>query len=345
VYAYADEISLRDLLRSIGEQKWWLLMTWALVVGAALAYLTLTKPVYRAEAHLLPPQPQDIQPLNLPAKLVGDVATVTTDKAYNDFLTNLRSRGLRLEYFRAQSLGEHYRNAGFIDELEAFENGFNESLSIVAPNKDDARFNTATFDFTDRDAAVSLLDGFISLAAQRTIDTLHATLRKSIDTRRAQLEALIAGKRQIAAVSREDRMAVLHEAYRVAEQLGIEDGAGGTQLARPIEGGVAVNTVQLPLYSRGTRALGAEIDALKARESNDPFIPGLRELQDELGVLIALQVDKSQLRPMSLDQPAYAAKKPVKPKRLLVALGAVVAGLMLGVFVALLRTQLVKSED
>jgi uncharacterized protein involved in exopolysaccharide biosynthesis len=48
---------------------------------------------------------------------------------------------------------------------------------------------------------------------------------------------------------------------------------------------------------------------------------------------------------MSLDQPAYAAKKPVKPKRLLVALGAVVAGLMLGVFVALLRTQLVKSED
>lgn len=345
-YAYADEISLRDLVRSIGEQKWVLLGVWFAVVALAAIYLLTARPEYRAEVHLLPPLPEDIRILNAPERIAGGVIGFQVDEVYNDLLTNLRSRSLRLEYFRAGGLFETYAEVdGFRDELEAFDRGFNESLKIDVPVKGDTRFVSASFEFGDRERAVVLLDGFVALASQRTYDALQATLDGSVALRRQQLETSIAGKRQIAEVARQDRIAVLTEAHAVARELGIEDGVSGGQLAKSLEGGVAVNTAQMPLYTRGSRALGAEIAALEARESNDPYIGGLRDLQDQLATLNAMAVNGAQVRVARIDQTAYAPQKPVKPKRLLVALGALVAGLMLGLFAALLSAQLRKPDE
>jgi len=343
-YLPADEISLRDLWRSIVANRGILLLVWGAVLALAVAYVLLARPVYRAEAHLLPPLPQDLRTLNLASRVAGspDIARFDTSAAYGELLKNLNSRALRLSYFRDRSLFDYYRDIeGYSDELEAFERGFNAALKIDVPAKGDQRFVSVSYQHGQPGSAEQLLDGFLAYAAQRSVADMAATVNNSIAVSRQELEVRIAGMREFAAARRGDRITVLREALAIAERLGISDGvANGRAPLQSGERGVAVNTAQLPLYTRGSAALGAEIAALESRESDDPFISGLRDLQEQLARLNAVAVEADKVRPYTLDQAAHAPDKAVSPKRALVIIGALVAGLFLGLMAALLRSQL-----
>ena len=86
------------------------------------------------------------------------------------------------------------------------------------------------------------------------------------------------------------------------------------------------------LYYRGYRALNAEIAILLNRKSDDPFIMGLRDLQESLALLRSIKIEDEGLRAVSIDQASYPPKTRIKPnRRLIVSLGTVV-GLFLGIF-------------
>jgi len=346
-YVVADEISLRDLWRSIVANRATLLLVWGAVLALALAYALLARPVYRAEVHLLPPLPQDLRALNLVSRVAGspDIARFDTVTAYDELLKNLNSRALRLSYYRERGLFGYYRDSGgYEDELEAFQRGFNEALTVEVPDKGDRLFVSARYEHTRRATAEQLLDGFLAFAAQRSVADMAATVRNSVAVRREELELRIAGMREFAAARRGDRITVLREAHAIAEQLGINDAVVSGGSVRSSEHGVAVNTASLPLYTRGSDALGAEIAALESRQSDDSFIAGLRDLQEQLARLNSVALDIGKVQPYSLDQAAHAPENPVRPKRLLVVAGALVAGLFLGLMAALLRAQLRAPE-
>jgi chain length determinant protein (polysaccharide antigen chain regulator) len=140
-----------------------------------------------------------------------------------------------------------------------------------------------------------------------------------------------------------------------------------------------VNTQPQPLYLRGSKALRSEIKELTERSSDDPFIPGLRDLQDkiellktnrqiealklrkdndpfietlrdkesELAILEAFKIDPNQVRVVTLDQAAYPPEQRESPKRAkIVALGAI-AGLFLGIIAAFMVNfwQSLRLED
>jgi chain length determinant protein (polysaccharide antigen chain regulator) len=127
-----------------------------------------------------------------------------------------------------------------------------------------------------------------------------------------------------------------------------------------------VNTQPQPLYLRGSKALRSEIKELTERSSDDPFIPGLRDLEDkvvllktnrqvealkarqsndpfietlrdkesELAILVSFKIDPNQVSVATLDQAAYPPEKRESPKRAkIVALGAL-GGLFLGILAA-----------
>lgn len=99
-------------------------------------------------------------------------------------------------------------------------------------------------------------------------------------------------------------------------------------------GNISVNTASTPLYHRGTRALQAEIAVLQNRKSDDAFISGLRDLQEELSRLRSIRIEEADINTMTVDQAAYPPTSRIKPKRKqIVVLGAVL-GLMLGIFAA-----------
>jgi chain length determinant protein (polysaccharide antigen chain regulator) len=77
-----------------------------------------------------------------------------------------------------------------------------------------------------------------------------------------------------------------------------------------------------------------EITILKNRKSDDPFIVGLRDLQEKLALLRTLEFDKEKLRAVHIDQAAYPPKSAIKPNRRLIVSLVTVVGLFSGIFLA-----------
>ncbi len=100
-----------------------------------------------------------------------------------------------------------------------------------------------------------------------------------------------------------------------------------------------------PLYYRGYRALNAEINILKNRKSDDPFISGLRDLQEKLALLHSIKIEAEGMYAVTVDQAVYPPKNRIKPnRRLIVSLGTVV-GLFLGIFLVFFVSFVQKQKE
>lgn len=115
-----------------------------------------------------------------------------------------------------------------------------------------------------------------------------ARLEEADRIERKAIEERIRTLRDSAGVRRLDRIVTIKEAAAIAHSLGIGDPIGfklkkisDSYLNKPqILTDIIGNTSQL--YMRGYEALEAEMASLSNRTSEDPFIPELRELQDQL---------------------------------------------------------------
>ena len=120
---------------------------------------------------------------------------------------------------------------------------------------------------------------------------------------------------------------------------------------------VDIATATTPLFFIGFDALNAELDNLHSRTDDDPFIPGLRDLQEQISILNSITSDdpfieglrdlqeqlvllrtinfnEEKMTAVHIDQAAYPPKKPIRPnRRLIISLGTVV-GLFSGIFLA-----------
>jgi LPS O-antigen subunit length determinant protein (WzzB/FepE family) len=82
------------------------------------------------------------------------------------------------------------------------------------------------------------------------------------------------------------------------------------------------------------------VEILEKRQNEDLYLKDLAEWRQEVAQLKGIKFDTSELKLVRLDQQALEPLSPVKPKKaLIIGLGGV-GGLMLGVFVALMRNLL-----
>ncbi|MCY1538471.1 hypothetical protein D9M68_740130 [compost metagenome] len=88
---------------------------------------------------------------------------------------------------------------------------------------------------------------------------------------------------------------------------------------------------------RGAKALRAEIKSLEARKSDDPFIKSLRSLEEKQALYNNIEINPEAVQVFSMDGVVETPETPVKPKKSLVMLVGVVAGLALGILVAIGR--------
>ncbi len=207
-----------------------------------------------------------------------------------------------------------------------------------------------------------------------------AALLEESALNRARLQDELVALREELKTRRTHRIQKLNEAIAIAESLGIrtpttpsamtQSTRSGTQVIR-----TEVTNQEIPLYFMGTEALTAERDALANRESDDFIEPRIAEIQSELAMLEhnreveilenreeedlyladlaklreeaarlkGIKLDTERLRLVRLDQLALQSLSPVKPKKpMIIALGLVLGG-MLGVFIALIRSLMVRS--
>jgi chain length determinant protein (polysaccharide antigen chain regulator) len=208
-----------------------------------------------------------------------------------------------------------------------------------------------------------------------------ANLLEQDALRKAQLQDELWALRGELKTRRENRIKRLDEAMQIAESLGIRKPTTPSAMADAQRQGqvvrTEVNSRDIPLYFMGGDALKAERQALSERSSDDFSEPRVAEIEKELALLShnrqveileqrknedlylkdlaqwrqeaaqlkGIKFDTGALQLVRVDQPALEPLAAVKPKKALVLGLGSVAGLMLGVFVALLRNLLRPRQD
>lgn len=146
-----------------------------------------------------------------------------------------------------------------------------------------------------------------------------------------RLQEGIIGKRSLAKRNRLDRIEALKEALIIAKELKVVDLTKLQSFAN-MQG-----EIMLPLYLLGEAAIQSELSVLKSRKNDDPFIPGLRDIQEQLIVLDSISIDEDKVAVIRLDQSAIVPNVPINPKKALIIGLFFMLGLMLGMCVAFVR--------
>jgi len=322
-YPPEDEISLLDLWKVLVDRRKVIFLFTTLATVVALIHALTSPAVYKAEIFFLPPAISDIQSLNIQniqnmrnmrnmqkmQNMQKNMKGVTVQSVYTLFKQNLGSKSFQRDFFNMHTNLE--------DDLL---DDFSKSLQINAKKKSNKL--SLTFEWSNAQQAANLINEYSQVVGQKTVHQLITNLKQTVSNRIYSIEYEIASKRKMAKQRREDKIAKLLESLRIAVSLEQHKQTSQQDVGNS------------PLYYRGSNALKIEIDILNERKSDDPFIEGLRDLQEELAMLHAINVDKAKLRAVTIDQQAYPPEFRIKPKRKLIVTLGLVLGLMLGIFAA-----------
>ncbi len=347
-----DEIDLFELFENIWNQKWLVLIVTniALITGAAFAFLTT--PTYEAKVHLLPPTSEGTVELRQQAQLapVSQLATTSepgnrdeavklkqfsTEDVYKTFVTTLQSNQAKRDFLSQPDVREYFEQ--FSDSPQSVWKMFNEqALAVSVPTKGSLVNVSVSFKMEDPELAAEFANRYVALAAQLTRTQLANDLRAEIKSVISAQELQIKNRKSLYISQLDIELSKLSEALHIAEQIGL-DTPLKTDTIIDDTSRMMVDEVR-KLYRLGSRALEAEIQAINQRRESETFIPGLMQLQQQLGLLSSMSVNEDKIVPATVDLPAEVPEKPIKPKKALILALSVVLGGMLGVMIALVRS-------
>lgn len=297
------------------------------VLVSAVVYAMLATPVYRADTRLVPPQLSQLDGLSGQGFLPKDV--------FGAFLQNLTSESLRRQYFDQQGLKSRLDPAGGMSAQDVFERLFSNRL-IVKRDRRDRNVVHVDFEGNDANLVAKAVNGFVDLAAKKTVQQLVQNARSKVQSKETSLINKIAVKRKAALQVRQDKTAKLKAAISVAEQLGIKDIValpGRSKNSGTVSHQVG-ETTSFPLYMMGYKALKAEVNMLRHRKDDDAYIQGLRDLQEHLALLQHEKFDPSQISAVQIDQAAVAPDHHIRPRRRLIVSLGLIGGLIIGMLTA-----------
>ena len=359
--ASEDEIDLFELWEGLVQEKLTILYSFLVVVLAATIYVFTVTPVYQAKTYLLPPDAADVIPMNVLAEVLGaregentiNSAFNSVDSVFQSFEALLTSRRVLKEVFDQYGLDEIYapniQALTGTEQLKAKQKAFEQfinAFSVVSVDKKDEKSGViAQLSLALSDAKVSeVLNELVFKAKQRTIREVTSKIIAEKEARIRLIQQKISGARQVEKDRRLDRIAQLSEAIAITKQL---------NLKKPLSAGTSLNihnlnesgqSERVALYLLGSDLLEAEKHVLEQRKNDDAFIKHLRGWQEQLQLLKSLKVEPALFGVVQIDQEAMFAEK-VKPKKSLILAVAGVLGIMLGIFIALIRRAIKKRKE
>lgn len=332
-----DEIDLFDLIDDIWKHKTWVLVGLLSALMLAGIYLIKATPVYQAESTVKSATANDLMEFSRP-QLVG-VFSLDVESAFISARSALLSTDYRKEFYELK-----------LDQIKAIPDSYNENFSIeqnfsrfneqfsikVSGIKDSEDYVKLTLKSADPVQASDLLNEFAEYALFRRLRDSYDTMLSSIDRRIELLNYQANIMREEYMSNKARRILELKEATVIAVAVGQT-----TPLYRNMD---LVGGQVPPLYMLGSKAIKAEIKALESREliakniarGEDRFIPGLTKILVEVEALQALEVDFSKISLARIDEVAVVPVKPIKPRKLLIMALALVGGVFVGLFMAII---------
>ena len=332
-----NEIDLFDLIDDIWSHKRWVFVGLLTTIVLAGLYLFKAAPIYQAEAKVKSATANDLMEFSRPQ--LKDIFSIDVAGAFASAKSALLSTGYRKDFY-VLKLDEIKAVPHSYDEklsLEQNFSGFSEDFSVKASsNKDDEAYVQLSLKSSDPLMASKLLNDFVEYA-------LFRRLRDSYDTMLAEVGGRIESLNYQASIMREEYIG--NKARRILElkeAIGIAIAVGQTS---PVYRNMDLVGGQLPpLYMLGSKAIEAEIKALESREQmakklargEDYFIAGLTKVLVEIEALQELKIDSSKINLARIDEVAVTPVKPIKPRKLMVIALALVMGVFVGLFMALI---------
>ncbi|ORT71894.1 LPS O-antigen chain length determinant protein WzzB [Pseudomonas mosselii] len=328
-----DEIDLIELVQGIWRQRLWVALVALSVIGLGLVYALLSPSVYEARLYIRAPTQNEIAQLNFGRGEGTGLAPLSAKDVYSIYLRSLQSEAVRDNFFRSVFLPmlTQDERRGSRDALFA---RFNGMLSVAQASRDVPDRYVISASLEDPRLAATWVSSYAEMAAGRAKDELLSGARSDISIMADNLEQQIRASRATADNQRADQIAQLSEALRIAKSIGLER---PPIISNTLSSEVSAGMGGALTYMRGTKALEAEIANLESRPSNDPYIPGLRENQERLNFLRHLKIDPSLVAMYQQDGAVSQPDRPVKPRRVLIVALAALAGVVLGVWVAIGR--------
>lgn len=341
-----DEIDLFELCSNIYAHKWLIASITIIITALGVLAAFLSPPTYMATSHFLPPLERDVQALSLRGlpplgrdvqvlNLPDESFSYTSDDVYQRFLRNIESRSLRRSYFKQNNLLAFYsQGRDEPEERRVFEQDFDQKLQLEKPGRnDDQSSYRLSFELSDAEKSAAWTNGFVDYVIGRTRQELLGEVDAYIRNLVNQAAQEIDSKIELVEQRRLDRVVKLREALQIARAIGLESLATG-QFSDNID----------MEYMRGSRAIQSEINALEAREHDEPFVDGIRDLQERIAYLSSINIEPETIEVVRIDQRAHIPYEVHKPNRKAIVLITSIAGLMLGLFVALIRQSIRNRE-
>ncbi len=328
-----EEINLSSIVDKMIQKK-------NILIGIILTSFLLSsiyafnkEEIFKAEAFLIPPESRYTQPLNVflddGYRLSRDEITPST--IYRVFMLNLQSRKYQRKYFFDNNLHEYFAEK---DLDKSFTNNFYKNINFVIESKITSRdfreqqFLTVSFLHTNPEQSAKWLNDYIKMVSDITTKDFVDGINILIKNTKKTFESEIISKKNLEKKITKDRIIQLEEALIIAKELGIVDreSSASNQQSVILSKDDPIHSKN-PLYLFGSRALSAEIRALKNRKNTDSFISGLRQLEQKVKSLETITVNVNDVRSAQLDQAASTPKVRHSPKRkLIVLLGTILGG-------------------
>ena len=331
---YEDEISLIDIVSLLLRRKKLILGITVIAVSIGLLYAFIQKRVYQVETILSPPSIESIQSFNL-----KNLQNITEDKVYSNFIETINTRMFRKEFFDKSNLiktlsdtREQELTAKEVNDV--FEE-FSDSLKIskiskISKNSKNSSIRI-TLEGSHKEKIGPWLDDFIALANEMVISQLVHDIEADKNYKIKKLKRDIKNKRLFYKQRRKDELQRLNEDYQIAKILGVTERNDSRNIALS-NNNLSIYMSGTKRYMEGTKILQAEINRLKNRKSDDIYIAGLRDLQEQIVRLDAIVIEKDKLQTVIVNKKAVVNIKPIRPNRKLLAILSFVLGGMLAIF-------------
>ena len=344
-----EEISVSKILNKIKSEIKPLLLIMGFSIFFSLFHALTTEEIFKSVAHLIPPENRHIQPLNI---FLEDGYRITQEaiyptQVYRTFVTNLQSRKYQRKYFFDNKLYEFFEEKNY--DI-SFEENFYNQLLFKLDSKTTSRelreqlFLSVSFFHTDPNQAAEWLNGYVDMVDKVTSQDYADSINILIKNAKNTFKYTIISKKNISKKITADRIIQLEEALRIAKELRIVERSNKVSNQQSVILSDDENLQSKdPIYLAGTKAIQAEIDALRSRTNGESFITGLRQLQQKVTSLDSIQVNAKDVRASQVDQKAIPPEVRYSPKRKLIVLLGVLFGLIISFFY-LLISFIIKKE-
>ncbi|MDT3719482.1 LPS O-antigen chain length determinant protein WzzB [Pseudomonas oryzihabitans] len=330
---FESEVSIGDIASGLWRQKLLVFAVASLLICGSAIYAFTTTPTYEARLVILPPTESDIAQLNIGRDRASELDPLGAKEVYDFYLQNLQSEYLRRQFFREfylPSLGGEFGKESQ-DELYS---KFSKILQFGALGAESPGKYYMMVSSSSPETAANWLAKYSELASDRTKSQLIRDLKAGVLVKAKNLEQSILASRNSAKKQRDDQIALLTEALSVANSIGLEK---PPIISNSLSGEVSAGMEGELTYMRGSKAIKTEIENLKNRSSDDPFIRDLRKKEELVSFYKSFSVDSSNFEVYRQDGAIQLPDRPVKPnKPLIIFLGALF-GILIGGFLGLMR--------